>query len=69
LKDIPEVAKELAGSYESLKRVCLLAVETDAVAPALSASLEWLKAVGATDLPTNFEELGEENALVTRKLG
>jgi 6-phosphogluconate dehydrogenase len=32
------------------------AVETDQVAPALSATLEYLKVVTGTDLPTSFYE-------------
>ncbi|KZT57776.1 6-phosphogluconate dehydrogenase C-terminal domain-like protein [Calocera cornea HHB12733] len=53
---VPEIAQALAKTYESLKRVVLLATETDAVAPSLSASLEWLKTAGREDLPTSFME-------------
>lgn len=59
LEAIPKICHELAGTYDALKRVSLLALQTDAVAPAMSASLEWLKAVGGEELPTNFQELGE----------
>ncbi|WWD17736.1 6-phosphogluconate dehydrogenase (decarboxylating) [Kwoniella shandongensis] len=57
LRDVPEVAQELAKTYDSLKKVCMIALETDSVAPALSASLEYLKAVGGKNLPTDFEEM------------
>ncbi|KAK8866062.1 6-phosphogluconate dehydrogenase (decarboxylating) [Kwoniella newhampshirensis] len=57
LRAAPEIAQELARTYEALKKVCLIALETDAVAPALSASLEYLKAVGGKNLPTDFEEM------------
>lgn len=54
---IPEISKELGNTYQELKQVVKLVVETDAVAPALSATLEWMKSVGARDLPTDFEEM------------
>lgn len=54
---IPEIGKELSKTYGSLKKVAMLLVETDAVAPAVSATLEWMKAIGARDLPTDFEEM------------
>jgi hypothetical protein len=40
-----------------MKKVYRLAIDTDAVAPAVGATLEYLKSVGGRDLPTNFEEL------------
>jgi 6-phosphogluconate dehydrogenase len=54
---IPEIGQELSKTYDSLKKVAMLLVETDAVAPAVSATLEWMKAIGARDLPTDFEEM------------
>ncbi|KAL7417270.1 6-phosphogluconate dehydrogenase [Mrakia frigida] len=54
---VPEIASEISKTYSSLKEVAKLVLETDAVAPALSATLEWVKAVGGKDLPTNFEEM------------
>jgi 6-phosphogluconate dehydrogenase len=57
LKSVPEVAKELSKTYQPLKKVYSLAIESDAVAPAIGATLEWLKCVGGRDLPTDFEEL------------
>lgn len=57
LHDIPEIAQELSGTYAAMKKVYAYAIETDAVAPALGATLEWLKAVGGENLPTDFEEM------------
>jgi len=57
LEDIPEIAKELRGTYDAMKKVYRLAIDTDAVAPAVGATLEWLKAIGGENLPTDFEEL------------
>jgi len=53
---IPEIAKEIAKTYQPLKGVMALALETDAVVPSLSATFEWLKTVGGELLPTNFME-------------
>lgn len=47
------VAKELGRTYEAMKEVVKLAVEQDAVIPAISASLEYIKSVGCKDLPTS----------------
>lgn len=57
LQSIPEVAKALRETYDPIKQFYRIAVDTDAVAPAISATLEWLKAVGGERLPTDFEEL------------
>ncbi|KAL7421784.1 hypothetical protein Q5752_003555 [Cryptotrichosporon argae] len=57
LKDVPELAKELAMTYAATKRVYAYAVDQDAVAPALGATLEWFKAIGGRQLPTDFEEM------------
>jgi len=57
LSDTPEIAKELKRTYEPIKEVYKLAIETDSVAPAVGATLEWLKAVGGKNLPTDFEEM------------
>ena len=57
LESCPKLGRELAGTYGDLKRICTLGVTNDAVIPALSASLEWMKAVGGQNLPTNFEEM------------
>jgi len=50
------VADEFKKGFKPLKQVCLKAMEGDHVTPALSASLEWLKIVTSTDLPTSFYE-------------
>lgn len=49
-------AKDIQNCYPSLRRVVAKAVETDQVAPALSATLEYFKVVTGTDLPTSFYE-------------
>lgn len=54
---IPEIARELSKTYAPLKRIYSKCIETDAVAPAVGATLEWLKAVGGRNLPTDFEEM------------
>jgi len=55
--EIPELAKELGKSYAAIKRVYSVCIETDAVAPAVGSTLEWLKSVGGRNLPTDFEEM------------
>jgi len=50
------VAKDIKNAFPSLRRVVAKAVETDQVAPALSASLEYFKVSTGTDLPTSFYE-------------
>jgi len=51
-----KVSQELRQTYPHLKQVVLKATDIDAVVPALSATLEYFKAVGGKHLPTNFEE-------------
>lgn len=51
---LPEIAQELSKNYGALKDVCALAVQADAVAPALQATLEYVKSFGNKQLPTNF---------------
>lgn len=51
-----EIASEIKGCWPSLKRVVLKGVELDAHVPCLSATLEYLKYSGSTELPTNFTE-------------
>ncbi|KIJ52385.1 hypothetical protein M422DRAFT_156207 [Sphaerobolus stellatus SS14] len=53
---IPEIAKAVAGTYPALKEIVSSAVQLDAIVPAISASLEYIKSVASNDLPTNFEE-------------
>lgn len=54
---IPELAKELSKTYAPLKRIYTKCIEMHAVAPAIGSTLEWLKAVGGRNLPTDFEEM------------
>ena len=51
-----EIGSELEKLYPVLKTVVLRGTEADAVIPSLSASLEYLKYSGSTDLPTQFME-------------
>jgi 6-phosphogluconate dehydrogenase len=48
--------KDVRNTYPCLRKVVAKVVETDQVAPALSASLEYFKVVTGTDLPTSFYE-------------
>ena len=57
LQEIPKLSAELSKTYAPLKKVYAFAVETDSVAMALGASVEWMKAVGGKNLPTDFEEM------------
>jgi 6-phosphogluconate dehydrogenase len=57
VKDIPKVATELRSAYDAIKEVYQIAMDTDAVAPAIGSTLEWLKAIGGKHLPTDFEEM------------
>jgi 6-phosphogluconate dehydrogenase len=54
---IPELSAELSRTYEPLKKIYLTCIQTDAVAPAVGATLEYFKAVGGKNLPTDFEEM------------
>ena len=57
VQDISKVATELRSTYEAIKEVYQIAMDTDAVAPAIGSTLEWLKAIGGKHLPTDFEEM------------
>lgn len=50
------VAHELKSGFESLRKVVAKGVESNAVIPALSATLEYLKFSADTVLPTKFYE-------------
>jgi len=52
----PTIASEFKKTFAPLKRIVARGVETDAIIPSLSASLEWLKYSGNVDLPTQFYE-------------
>ncbi|KAL4908698.1 hypothetical protein BDW74DRAFT_165497 [Aspergillus multicolor] len=56
MKFIDEVAQELHRTFPSLKEIVLAAVNADHYIPAISASLEYVKYVGGTNLPTKFME-------------
>lgn len=49
------ICDELSKSFTALKETVKLGIEADAVIPAISASLEYIKSVACED-PTNFEE-------------
>lgn len=49
-------AQDIRNCYPSLRRIVAKVVETDQVAPALTASLEYFKVITGTDLPTSFYE-------------
>lgn len=57
LLQVPEIAAEIGKTYPALKKLVALSIENDAVIPAFSATLEWMKSVGGKDLPTSFEEM------------
>lgn len=49
----PRIAQELRKSYDALKRVCKISLESDSITPALDATLSWLKQAGCDSLPTS----------------
>ena len=51
-----EIGDELGAAFPSLKNVVLKSIEADAYIPSLSASLEYYKYSGSTNLPTQFME-------------
>jgi 6-phosphogluconate dehydrogenase len=52
----PRLAKELKSNFAALKKVVTMGVQSNAVIPSLSASLEYLKYSVNTILPTQFYE-------------
>ncbi|MCJ1337197.1 hypothetical protein MMC09_002479 [Bachmanniomyces sp. S44760] len=52
----PTVDAELSKAFPSLRRVIMKSVESNAVVPSLSATLEYLKISNSTSLPTSFYE-------------
>jgi 6-phosphogluconate dehydrogenase len=50
------ITNELKKAYPALKRIVSIAIEYDQVIPSLSATLEYLKYMSNTDLPTSFYE-------------
>lgn len=51
---VPEIAQELSRNYANLKSICATAIAADAVAPALQATLEYMKGFANKQLPTVF---------------
>ncbi|KAH7276259.1 hypothetical protein FSOLCH5_005068 [Fusarium solani] len=51
-----EIADEIKKFWPSLKAIVLEGLKADAHVPCLSATLEYLKYIGGTDLPTCFSE-------------
>ncbi|EXJ68261.1 uncharacterized protein A1O5_08876 [Cladophialophora psammophila CBS 110553] len=51
-----DVAAELGTCFSSLKNVVLKSLAVDAYIPSLSATLEYIKYSGSTELPTQFME-------------
>ena len=52
----PRIGKEFHDNFPALRRVVAKGVETDAIIPSLSATLEYLKYSTSTVLPTQFYE-------------
>lgn len=52
----PQIAQEVKKYWPSLKATVLDGLKSDAHIPCLSATLEYLKYMGNTDLPTSFTE-------------
>lgn len=50
------IAKSLSANFPALKQVVAMGVQTNAIIPSLSASLEYLKYSVNTILPTQFYE-------------
>jgi hypothetical protein len=72
LLENPKVANELRKSYESLKKVCKISLESDSISPAFDATLSWLKQTGCDSLPTStplfFNGLSLDRILTLPKL-
>ncbi|KAI9369064.1 6-phosphogluconate dehydrogenase [Aspergillus egyptiacus] len=56
IKYIDKVAEELHRTYLSLKEIVIAGIDSDHYLPAMSATLEYLKYEGGTQLPTQFME-------------
>lgn len=56
IKFIDEVSRELHRNFESLKEIIMHATAADQYVPAMSATLEYLKYIGGTMIPTKFME-------------
>lgn len=53
---VKPIADSLRKTYTPLKHVILKATECDHVVPSLASTLEYLKMITSTDLPTSFQE-------------
>lgn len=56
IKFVDQVARELQQSYHALKEIVVEGTKSDLYLPAISSTLEYLKYVGRTMLPTEFME-------------
>ncbi|PLB55359.1 6-phosphogluconate dehydrogenase [Aspergillus steynii IBT 23096] len=56
MKTVDEIARELHENFASLKEIVIQGTVFDQYIPAISATLEYLKYVGGTTLPTKFME-------------
>lgn len=52
----PQISEQVRKYRSSLKTIVLQGIEADAHIPCLSATMEYLKYIGGTDLPTSFTE-------------
>lgn len=52
----PQISKEVKKYWPALKTIVLESLKADAHIPCLGATLEYLKYIGNTDLPTAFTE-------------
>lgn len=53
---VPAIAQDLKKTFQPLKTVVLKAIEGDHIIPALSATLDYIKYMNNTSLPTAFQE-------------
>lgn len=53
LLESQKVANELQKSYDALKRVCTVGIESDSTIPSMDATLGWIKSLAAKELPTS----------------
>ncbi|KAL4922473.1 nucleoside phosphorylase domain-containing protein [Aspergillus aurantiobrunneus] len=56
IKFIDKVAEQLHTTFSSLKEIVIAGTDSDHYIPAISATLEYVKYVGGTTLPTKFME-------------
>ncbi len=47
------VADELKKSFDALKRVCTIGIESDSTIPSMDATLGWIKSLATKELPTS----------------